>query len=205
MAITGMTAAASAMVYASLAATAVSTGIGVYQSIQQGKAQQAQANYQAKVARANAQMAEQQASAERRQGYENMLNTRRKAAALIGSQRAAAGASGAAVDFGSFADVAEDTAMKAEFDAINAYNQGIDRGYNSEIQAWNYGSQAQGYEAQGSAARSAGNLGAIGTAIGGIAEMGSTWAKFQQPGGVGKMTYDPALGTYVKGGKTWTH
>ena len=189
-----MAISATTALVASLAATAISTGVGIYQSIQQGKAQQAQANYQAKVARRNAEMAEQQASAERRQGYENMLNTRRKAAALIGSQRAAAGASGAAVDFGSFADVAEDTAMKAEFDAINAYNQGIDRGYNSEIQAWNYGSQAQGYEAQGSAARSAGNLAAVGTAIGGIAQMGSTWAnfnsKYPNPGQTNKLTYD---------------
>ena len=125
---------------------------GVYSSIRQGKAAQSQADYQAKVAKQNQDLAEQQASAERMAGYEEAQATRRRAAQVIGSQRAAAGASGAVVDFGSNLDLQADTAGQAEIDAINAYNKGIDSAYNSQIQAWNYGQQATAYEASGQAA-----------------------------------------------------
>ena len=171
-------ASATTLMVASLAATALSTGIGVYSSIKQGQAQQAQAEYQSKVAQRNADLAEQQASAQRMQGYEQMQAERLKTARLIGQQRAQAGASGVAVDSGSFEDVAEDTASAGEFDAKNAYNSGIDKAYNNEIQAWNYDSQAAGYQAQANAAGQSSMLNAIGTGIGGIAQMGSTWANF---------------------------
>ena len=58
------------------------------------QAQQAQAEYQSKVAQRNADLAEQQASAQRMQGYEQMQAERLKTARLIGQQRAQAGASG---------------------------------------------------------------------------------------------------------------
>lgn len=163
----------------SIAATAASTAVGVYSSIQQGKAAQKQADYQAKVAKQNQELAEQQASAERMAGYEEAQATRRKAASLIGSQRAAAGASGAVVDFGSNLDLQADTAAQGEMDAINAYNKGIDTAYNSQLQAWNYGQQAEGYKMQGQAAKQAGYLNAASTALGGIADMGSTWANYK--------------------------
>lgn len=163
----------------SIAATAASTAVGVYSSIQQGKAAQKQADYQAKVAKQNQELAEQQASAERMAGYEEAQATRRKAASLIGSQRAAAGASGAVVDFGSNLDLQADTAAQGEMDAINAYNKGIDTAYNSQLQAWNYGQQAAGYQAQGQAAKQAGYLNAASSALGGIADMGSTWANYK--------------------------
>lgn len=177
----GISAATAAAI--SIASTAVSTAVGVYSSIRQGKAAQAQADYQAKVAKQNQDLAEQQASAERMAGYEEAQATRRRAAQVIGSQRAAAGASGAVVDFGSNLDLQADTAANAELDAINAYNKGIDSAYNSQIQAWNYGQQATAYEASGQAAKNAGYLNAASTALGGIADMGSTWAgyKAQQP------------------------
>ena len=175
----------------SIGATALSTGVGVYSSIQQGKAAQKQANYQADVARQNQELAEQQASAERMAGYEEAQATRRRAAQVIGSQRAAAGASGAVVDFGSNLDLQADTAGQAEIDAINAYNKGIDSAYNTQIQAWNYGQQAEGYKMQGQAAKQAGYLNAASTALGGIADMGSTWAgyKAKQPTAKDNLNY----------------
>lgn len=178
----------------SIGATALSTGVGVFSSIQQGKAAQAQANYQAKVAKQNQDLAEQQASAERMAAYEEAQATRRRAAQVIGSQRASAGASGAVVDFGSNLDLQADTAGQAEIDAINAYNKGIDSAYNSQINAWNYGQQAAAYEASGQAAKNAGYLNAASTALGGIADMGSTWAgyKASQP--------TPAGNTFAKSG-----
>lgn len=184
-----------ALMAASMAMSAIGTGIGVAGSIQQSQRQASQQEYQGKMARyqadiqrQNQKLAEEQASAERKAGYENMSAERLKTARLIGQQRAIAGASGVAVDMGSFEDVAEDTAGRGEIDAVNAYNRGIDSGYNAEIQAWNYGSSAAGLDAQASAyesaasqTRSGGIMSAIGQGIGGIADMGTTWAKFSNP------------------------
>jgi hypothetical protein len=167
-----------ALVATSLAATALSSAVGVYSSIQQGKAQCEQARYQAEIARQNRDLAEQQASAERRQGYENMIARRQDTARLIARQRAAAGASGAVVDVGSNLDLQADTAFQGELDAISLYNKGIDAGYNAEIQAMQYGQQADAYDATASQYQSAGYLNAASAALGGIAEIGSTWVGY---------------------------
>ena len=190
----------------SLGATALSTGMGVISSIQQGKAQSEQAKYQAEAAKENQQLEESAASAERRQGYDNMVTRRQETAKLIGKQRAAAGASGAAVDVGSNLDLQLDTAQQGELDAINIYNQALDRAYNHELQADNYARQAGAFSAQGRSARNAGYMNAFGTALGGIASMGSTWAGFKAnfPSGNtnGKTEYwDSALGKWVTSGK----
>ena len=163
----------------SLTAAALGTTMGVVSSIQQGRTQSAQARYQADVARQNQELAEEQASAQARQGYENMITQRQETAKLIGRQRAAAGASGAAVDVGSSLDLQADTAAQGEMDAINLYNQGLDAAYNTQLQAWNYGRQASAYDAQADSALTSGYLNAAGTALGGIADMGSTWAKYK--------------------------
>lgn len=163
---------------ASLIMSAIGTAIGVAGSIQQSQAQAAQMEYQSKVAQQNAKLAEQQASAQRMQGYEAMAAERLKTAKLIGQQRAQAGASGVSLDSGSFLDVAEDTAATGEISAINAYNQGIDQAYNSEVQAWNYESQAAGHDFAAGQAQSSGVWNAIGQGLGGIADIGSTWATF---------------------------
>ena len=163
---------------ASLIMSAVGTAIGVAGSIQQSQAQAAQMEYQSEIANRNAKLAEQQASAQRMQGYEAMAAERLKTAKLIGQQRAQAGASGVSLDSGSFLDVAEDTAATGEMQAINAFNQGIDTAYNSEIQSWNYQSQAAGYDYASGQAQSSGIWNAIGQGIGGIADIGSTWAHY---------------------------
>lgn len=204
------------MMTASLIATAIGTVMSVAGSIQQSQAQARQqeyqgkmARYQADIARENNRLAEEQASAQRQAGFENAQAKRLETARLIGQQRAIAGASGVAVDMGSFEDVAEDTAGRGEIDAVNIYNKGIDQGYNTELQAWGYRSQAAGYDAQAGAYESAagqtassGILSAIGAGIGGIADMGSTWAHFDARYGTpntGTKTqyWDRALNQYV--------
>ena len=157
----------------SIASTVASTGMGVMSSIQQGKARQAQAEYQADVARQNQQLAEQQASAQRKEGYDNMVAKRQETAKLIGRQRAAAGASGATVDVGSSLDLQADTAAQGEIDALNIYNQASDKAYGTQLQGWGYGQQAAGYDAQADAAGSSIWSDAAGTALGGIAQIGS--------------------------------
>ena len=167
-----------ALMAISIASTVASTGMGVMSSIQQGKARQAQAEYQADVARQNQQLAEQQASAQRKEGSDNMIAKRQETAKLIGRQRAAAGASGATVDVGSSLDLQADTAAQGEIDALNIYNQASDKAYGTQLQGWGYGQQAAGYDAQADAAGSSIWSNAAGTALGGIAQIGSTWGKY---------------------------
>lgn len=148
------------------------------------RTQAAAAEQQAAIASANQRLAEEQASAERKQGYEEMQTKRLEAARIIGQQRAQMGGSGVAVDQGSFLDVLADTASSGEISAINAYNQGIDRAYAQEIEAWNYENAANAYRAQTSnyrrAARNSSSgaiWSALGTATEGIASMGTTWGR----------------------------
>ena len=159
---------------ASLAATAVST-ISSYQNAKtQADNQKAQAKFQANIARQNQELAEDQASAQRREGYEAMVRKRQEVAGIISRQRAVAGASGAQVDQGSFLDLNMETAEKGELDALALYQQGLDNAYNSEIQAWNYGTQAQGYTMQAKQADTISpSLAAATTAIGGLAQTGA--------------------------------
>ena len=84
-----------------------------------------------------------------------MVTQRQETARLIGRQRAAAGASGAVVDVGSNLDLQADTAAQGEIDAINVYNQALDRAYNYDVQAVNYGNQAAAYDASASSTKKA--------------------------------------------------
>lgn len=174
-----------------LALMGIGTAIQTVSAYNQAQAQaanyraQAQAaEQQAAVASANQRLAEEQASAERKQGYEDMQAKRLEAARIIGQQRAQMGGSGVAVDQGSFLDVLADTASSGEISAINAYNQGIDRAYAREIEAWNYENAANAYRTQASNYRKAASKSssgaiwnALGTAAGGIASIGTTWGR----------------------------
>lgn len=150
------------------------------QARQQRAAYEAQARtaeYNARIAENNAKLAENQASSERRQGYDEAMSIRLKGAKAVSAQRAAMGASGAVVDYGSTLDTILDTTQLSEIDAINAYNKGIDNAYNYDIEASNYRTQAQSYLSQASSYYSA--AGSVtpnySSALGGIASIGSTW------------------------------
>lgn len=172
-----------------------SQALGTMASINNAKAQanaqasayeaQAQmAEYNAKVAEQNSKLAESQASAEARQGYENMQSMRLKGAKAIGAQRAAAGGSGAVVDIGSNLDLTIDTAQLSEIDAINEYNKGIDQAYNYQIQGWQYRNQANSFRAESqsymnaaSSTRSSASGSAWSAALGGIASIGNAFGQ----------------------------
>jgi len=148
------------------------------------EAQAQMAEYNAKVAEQNSKLAESQASAEARQGYENMQSMRLKGAKAIGAQRAAAGGSGAVVDIGSNLDLTIDTAQLSEIDAINEYNKGIDQAYNYQIQSVNFRNQRNSYLAESqsyynaaSATRSSASGSAWSAALGGIASIGNAFGQ----------------------------
>lgn len=165
------------MAFTAGVATLFSAGLGAYSSIRQGKAQAAQLETQANIARQNQELAEDQASAQRKEGYENMVRKRQEVAGIVARQRAAGGASGARVDTGGLLDLNLDTRELGEADAVGLYQQGLDQAWNSDMQAWNHGNQAAAYSAQAKSAKNAGWWNAGATLIGGIASAGSMFGK----------------------------
>lgn len=168
------------MAFTAGVATLFSAGLGAYSSIRQSRAQARQAEAQADIARQNQELAQDQASAQRREGYENMTRKRQEVAGIVARQRAMGGASGAQVDTGGLLDLNLDSREQGEMDALNLYQQGLDQAWNSEMQAWNYGNQASAYSAQASSARKAGLWDAGSTLIGGIASAGSQFGRARE-------------------------
>lgn len=162
--------------YASATAAVVAlagTAMSVSAQQQQAQQQRASAEYSAEVAQRNQDMAEEQAASVKRQGYDDAQRQRLKAAGMIGTQRAIAGASGITVDTGSNLDLTMETAEKGELDALAIQQQSLDKAHSLQIQGWNSGQQAAAYSWQ------AKNLdptaGMIGTALGGVAKAGSNF------------------------------
>ena len=116
----------------------------------QAKVAQANANYEAAIAQKNQEMAEEQARAQRKEGYDAAQKKRLETAQLIGKQRAAQAGSGAQVDFGSNLDLNLDAQEKGEMDALAEYQKGLNAAYNTEIEAWNIGQKGDAYRAAAS-------------------------------------------------------
>lgn len=163
----GMTSAI--MLGVSLAMTAAGTYANIQQANAQREAAKSQAEYQAAVAQKNQELAEEQARQQRIAGYEEATRTRRETAILIGRQRAAQGASGSVVDAGGNLDLNLDTVERGEFDALAAYQKGLNASYNSQIQAWNYGQQSAGYQMQADNADKGSGWATVGAIAGGVA------------------------------------
>lgn len=142
-----------------IAAAAVSS-IG---TVVGGFTARAQANYQAKVADANAANERENIKFEQeRTGREALLHYR-KVAQLKGQQRAAAAANGVSTDFGTAQDIVTDTNTLAREDAANIYGQGFQnvRGMDRTV---------SNFVGEGRAQRAAGK----GALIGSFFEAGGT-------------------------------
>lgn len=142
--------------------------VGGVSSYQQGKAQQAQYNYQAKVNEENAKIAQENAKVQRQQGIEEARLQRIKAASTIGSQKTAMAANGIDITQGTAVDVIADTAAIGELDALQTqYNYEMKaRGY--ETQAGNFQNQANLDVISGKNAYTAGKVGAVQHGLAGL-------------------------------------
>lgn len=151
-----------------VATSALSTGLGVISSIQQGKAQKAQYDYQAAVERQNAKIANQNAARERQQGIEESRLQRLKAQQNVASQTSAMAANGIDVTQGTPVDVLGDTAMWGEMDALNILANSESRAQAFEQQASNFRNQSRLDSLAGQNAYKAGQINAISSGLNGI-------------------------------------
>jgi len=161
-----------------VAATAAGTGVAVSSNIQQGKAADETAKFNAKIAENDALAAQQQAAAEAEQ-------IRRKNRLLSGAQRAGYGKAG--VDLSGTEDVLTDSGTQGELEALSAL-------YAGNRAATYDQSRASASRFQGDNAKAAGNLNAAGSLLGGLSSVGtqlSTNPSFRSTGSGTKTIYSP--------------
>lgn len=127
-----------------------------YGSIEQGKAQNDVAQYNAKLAEVSATDAEQRGGVAADQ-------QRARVRQILGTQRAMMGASGVVAGEGTQGQVLDQTSVLGELDARQIE-------VNAQREAWGMRSQAAGARLQGSLQERAGLLGGIGSLITGGAQ-----------------------------------
>jgi hypothetical protein len=167
---------------ASVASSVIGTGVAAMGAMQQGKAAQAQANYQAAVARNNKIIADRQAEDAIKRGSREEASYRRQVSQLAGRQRATLAANGVVVDQGSAGDILADTAEYGELDALTIRSNAEREAYGYRVQGQNFESDARLYTATGANARSAGNFGALSNLISGAGSVAQKWYGFNKQG-----------------------
>lgn len=140
---------------AAIASSAVSTGLGVYSSVQQGAQAKDAAEFNAAVARNNALSAQQQAASEAKQ-------ISRRNRLLSATRRARFAASGVELS-GSVSDVLFDSDVQEEMDRRSAL-------YRGQLRANSARAQASHFDVQGKNASSNAILNASGTFLGGVGD-----------------------------------
>lgn len=169
-----------------LAASVASAGVAAYSSIQQGKAAERAAEYNAKVDQINAAEAIRQQDTVREQAA---IDRRRLAAEMRGARGqavASAAAMGLDPNFGSSADLVGDIEQGYRIDKsiINRNEQESIRAL--DMQAAGFKNQATLSIMEGKAAKQAGYLGAAGSLLQGASAISSRFITPPKPkGGIG--------------------
>jgi hypothetical protein len=154
-------------------------------SIMQGNAQSSSFRSQANAAEYNAKVAEQNQQMAREQGNAREEMHRSNARRFLGSQRAAVVQSGVDASSGTAAAVQADSAVQQELDALMIR-------YESDLQARDFGSaallerhQASMARANARSARTSGYINAGASMLGGYASYASNAARLAKMGGGG--------------------
>lgn len=167
-----MSATAANIIAGTTAAVAVaSTALGTYSSYSQGQQQKAMMEYEAKVARDNEKIANENAASERQTGIEEARLQRIRTLQAIGSQQTAMAANGVDVTSGTSLDIIEDTAAMGELDALNIRTNYEKRAQGYEQQGGNFANQANMNIISGKNAYRAGAINAASNGLNGISRM----------------------------------
>lgn len=167
---------------ASLALSAAGTGVNVLGQAQAGKAAQAQANYQAAVARNNQIIAERQAADALQRGEIAEKQHRLRVGQLAGRQRVALAANGVVVDQGSALDILGDTRELGELDALTIRSNAEREAYGYRVQGANFAADAGLLDARGASARSAASLAGMSSLLSGAGSVADKWYGFKTQG-----------------------
>ena len=181
---------------AMLIASVVSAGVGAAGAISQGQASAQQSQYQSAVAVQNQQIQAQNAELARRNaayaeqaGAGRIDDRARQLRQQIGSQRAAYAAAGLLTEFGTPADVINDTAVLGQA-AIAETRQDADRramGFriqanNADAEGASAGLRSQAYGEAADDAITGGNFGAGASLLSGAATGFDRWSRMRSTG-----------------------
>lgn len=155
-----------------LAASVGSSVMGAIGQIQQAKAQNEAYQYNAKIDRLNAKIADRKAKDALERGKLEEQRQRAQNAQLQGEQQAAMAANGVDLTFGSPLDVMIGSAMEGEIDALTLRANAAREERDYRQQAVNYLENSKFNKRAGKSALTAGYLGAAGTVLGGVANAG---------------------------------
>lgn len=152
--------------------------VGAAGSIMQGQAAGAQAKYSAQVNEQNAKLAAEQANDATIRGQEEAKKVARQYGQLGGQQRAAMGANGIDLGFGSALDVQRDTQLLKDEDLNTVYKNADRERKGYFIESANYRAEAEANRMQGKAAKTASFFEAGSTLLGGFSQFGKLNTKY---------------------------
>ncbi len=152
---------------------AVGGGLQVLSSIQQGKAAQAQGEFQAEIAARNAAERIKEAEGQRQAAAEAAIEIERRGRALKATQRAKFAKSGVELR-GSPLSVLVETAQDIEADKFTTLREGAIRASSLEAQAGIIQAQGAAAKSRGKTAKRASVLSAVGTGVGTTAGIGQS-------------------------------
>ena len=164
-----------------IAMTVASTAMAAKGQMEAGKAAQAQAQYQAALARNNQIIADRAAEDALKRGEIAEQNQRQKTGLLIGAQVNELAAQGFTLDEGTPLDILGDTAAAGELDALTIRSNAAREAYNFRAQGMNYQAEGQLDLLRGSAARSAANINTASTLLSGAGSFASQYNQFYVP------------------------
>jgi hypothetical protein len=165
-----------------LGATALGAMVGAAGSIMGGLSNAAMYNYQAGIARMNAQIARQNSAYEIGVGESQAQQSGLKTAQRLGQIRAAQGASGLDVNAGTAVDVRVSEGELGAVDQTVIRGNALKRAYGQEVIAVQEDAQAQADTMAGSNSEIAGFIGAGSSILGGVGTFSSRWMQGQSVG-----------------------
>lgn len=171
---------ASTAAYIAIGSTVASTGATLIGQQAAGKAAQAKANYESKVASNNQIVAERNAADARERGKAQEQEHRIKIAQLKGRQRVVQAANGIEIDSGSALDILSDTAEIGELEALTIRNNAERQAVNFENQAQDFGVSSANSIIAGQNQSDAANFSSFGTLIGGAGSVAGQWYNFKK-------------------------
>lgn len=154
-------------------------GLGAKQA---GEAQAGMYTYQAGIAQQNARIARQNEDYILGAGEQEAMQFGLKSAARMGQIKAAQGASGLNVGFGSAVDVRESQKEVSDIDVGTIRSNAARRAYGSYVESKQDEAQAGLYTMSASQAKRAGDIGMLGSFIGAAGSVSSKWLQAQQMG-----------------------
>lgn len=173
--------AAESMRSLSMIASGAGAVVGAMGALDSAEANAGAAAYQAGVARNNQILMDQNAAYALQAGRVAEQNQRQRTKSTIGAQRAQMAANGVALDSGSPLRLQTDTAALGELDALTVRNNALRQAINYRQQGADFGANAGFLDDRAEHSRTAGNIGAIGSIVGGASAVSDKWLRWKTP------------------------